>query len=77
MDDGRASFRQISQRHFLTARTVSSRIVTPHKAGLIKKFIPILSGDWVNPRGHDPFDALVFRFGTEARGEDLAKMRGR
>jgi DNA-binding Lrp family transcriptional regulator len=48
MDDGRASFRQIAQRTSLTTPTVSSRIARMTKAGLIKKFIPIISGDSVN-----------------------------
>ncbi len=48
MSDGRASFRQIAQRTSLTTPTVSSRLARMTKAGLIKKFVPILSADSVN-----------------------------
>jgi Lrp/AsnC family transcriptional regulator, leucine-responsive regulatory protein len=48
MDDGRASFRQIAQRTSLSTPTVSSRIARMTKAGLIKRFVPILSGDSVD-----------------------------
>jgi Lrp/AsnC family transcriptional regulator, leucine-responsive regulatory protein len=48
MADGRASFRQIAQRTSLTTPTVSSRLARMTKAGLIKKFVPILSADSVN-----------------------------
>ncbi len=75
MDDGRASFRQIAQRTSLTTPTVSSRIARMTKAGLIKKFIPILSGDSVN-RGVTTL--LTLKAGSasvQKLAEDLAKMR--
>jgi DNA-binding Lrp family transcriptional regulator len=45
MEDGRASFRQIAKRTSLTTPTVSARVARMVRAGLIKKFIPILSPD--------------------------------
>jgi len=47
MADGRASFRQIAQRTSLTTPTVSARYARMTKAGLIKKFVPVLSADSV------------------------------
>jgi DNA-binding Lrp family transcriptional regulator len=43
--DGRASFRQIAQRTSLTTPTVSARYARMTKAGLIKKFVPVLAVD--------------------------------
>jgi DNA-binding Lrp family transcriptional regulator len=43
MEDGRASLRQIAQRTSLTTPTVSARFARMKKAGLIMKFVPILS----------------------------------
>jgi len=40
--DGRASFREIAKRASLSTPTVSSRFNRMMKAGLIKKFVPIL-----------------------------------
>jgi Lrp/AsnC family transcriptional regulator for asnA, asnC and gidA len=48
MNDGRASFRQIAKRTSLTTPTVSARMARMLKAGMIKKFVPILSPDSVN-----------------------------
>jgi len=48
MDDGRASFRQIAQRTALTTPTVSARVARMRKAGLIRKFVPVLSADSVD-----------------------------
>ena len=48
MADGRASFREIAKRTSLTTPTVSARLARMTKAGLIKKFVPILSADSVN-----------------------------
>ncbi len=48
MSDGRASFRELAQRTALTTPTVSARMARMVKAGLIKKFVPILSVDSVN-----------------------------
>jgi DNA-binding Lrp family transcriptional regulator len=75
MDDGRASFRQIAQRTSLTTPTVSSRIARMTKAGLIKKFVPVLSGDSVN-RGVTALVTLKAGSASVQRiAEDLAKMR--
>ena len=48
MEDGRASFRQIAQRTSITTPTVSARLARMMKAGLIRKFVPVLSADSVN-----------------------------
>lgn len=48
MKDGRASMRQIAQRTSLTTPTVSSRYARMMKAGLIKRFVPLLSPDSVD-----------------------------
>ncbi len=48
MDDGRASFRQIAKRTALTTPTVSARLARMTRAGLIKKFVPVLSQDSFN-----------------------------
>lgn len=48
MDDGRASYRQIAQRTSLTTPTVSARMARMVKAGLIKKFVPVLSPQSIN-----------------------------
>lgn len=48
MDDARASYRQIARRTSLTTPTVSARMARMMKAGLIKKFVPILSAESVN-----------------------------
>ena len=75
MDDGRASFRQIAQRTSLTTPTVSSRIARMTKAGLIKKFIPILSGDSVNRGVTTLLTLKVGSASVQRLAEDLAKMR--
>src|ERR1039458_5564990 len=76
MDDGRASFRQIAQRTSLTTPTVSSRIARMTKAGLIKKFIPILSGDSVNRGVTTLLTLKVGSASVQRLAGDLAKMRG-
>ena len=48
MEDGRASLRQIAQKTSLTTPTVSARFARMKKAGLIKKFVPILSLESIN-----------------------------
>lgn len=45
MEDGRASLRQIAVRTSLTTPTVSARMARMTKAGLIKKFVPVLSAE--------------------------------
>ncbi len=49
MEDGRASLRQIARRTSLTTPTVSARLARMMKAGLIRKFVPLLSPDSVHP----------------------------
>ncbi len=48
MEDGRASLREIAQRTSLTTPTVSARFARMKKAGLIKRFVPVLSPDSVS-----------------------------
>ena len=43
--DGRASLRQIAKKSSLSTPTVSSRFERMKKAGLIQKFVPVLSPD--------------------------------
>jgi len=75
MEDGRASLRQIARKTSLTTPTVSARMARMTKAGLIKKFVPILAADSVN-RG---VSALV-TLGIESRSaervaNDLARLK--
>jgi Lrp/AsnC family leucine-responsive transcriptional regulator len=75
MDDGRASFRQIAKRTSLTTPTVSTRLARMMKAGLIKKFVPILSADSVN-RGALALVTLEIDPGSaEKVAKDFAKLR--
>ncbi len=75
MGDARASLRQIARRTSLTTPTVSARLARMMKAGLIKKFVPILSTDSVN-RGVLALVTLKVESGTaEKVAKDLAKLR--
>ena len=75
MNDGRASFRKIAQRTALTTPTVSSRIARMKKAGLIKKFVPVLSADSVNS-GVTALVTLRVGSGSMQRvAGDLARLR--
>ena len=75
IDDGRASLRQVAQRTSLTTPTVSARIARMKKAGLIKKFVPILSADSVD-RGIVALVTLkVSSITREKVAKDLAKLR--
>ena len=75
MDDGRASFRQIAQRTSLTTPTVSSRLARMTKAGLIKRFVPVLSADSVN-RGVMALVTLkVGHASAQKIADDLAELR--
>jgi DNA-binding Lrp family transcriptional regulator len=75
MADGRASFRQIAQRTSLTTPTVSARYARMTKAGLIKKFVPVLSAD----TGSRGVMALVTLKASSAMlqkiADDLAEIR--
>ena len=75
MDDARASLRQIARRTSLTTPTVSARLARMMKAGLIKKFVPILSADSVN-RG--VLALVTIKIGSssaEKTAKDLARLR--
>ncbi|MDG6924928.1 MAG: winged helix-turn-helix transcriptional regulator [Nitrososphaerota archaeon] len=75
MSDGRASFRQIAQRTSLTTPTVSSRLARMMKAGLIKKFVPVLSPDSVD-RGVMALVTLRVRYTSAQKiADDLAELR--
>lgn len=73
MDDGRASLRQIAKRTSLTTPTVSSRLARMTKAGMIKKFVPILSPGSVD-RGVSALISLkVASSSVEKLARDLSK----
>ena len=48
MVDGRASFSEIARKTSLTTPTVSAHVARMAKAGLIKRFVPVISGDSVD-----------------------------
>jgi DNA-binding Lrp family transcriptional regulator/ribosomal protein L24E len=75
IDDARASFRQIAQRTSLTTPTVSARFARMKKAGLIKKFMPILSADSV---GRGVLALVMLRVDSssaERIAKELARLR--
>jgi DNA-binding Lrp family transcriptional regulator len=75
MADGRASFRQIARRTSLTTPTVSARYARMMKAGLIKKFVPVLSADSVN-RGVMALVTLNVSSASAQRiADELAELR--
>jgi DNA-binding Lrp family transcriptional regulator len=75
IDDARASFSQIAQRTSLTTPTVSARFARMKKAGLIKKFMPILSADSVG-RGVLALVTLeVDSSSAEKIAKELARLR--
>ena len=69
MKDARASFSEIARRTSLTTPTVSARVARMTKAGLIRKFVPLLSGDSVS-RG--VLCLLVLKAGASS-GDRLAR----
>jgi DNA-binding Lrp family transcriptional regulator len=74
MDDGRASFTQIAKRTSLTTPTVSARMARMTKAGMIKKFVPILSPGSVI-RGMAAVISLKVKSSSAERlANDLAKL---
>jgi Lrp/AsnC family transcriptional regulator, leucine-responsive regulatory protein len=75
MADGRASFRQIAQRTSLTTPTVSSRLARMTKAGLIKKFVPLLSSDSVSHRVEAIITLKVSSASAQKVADDLAGLR--
>ena len=75
MEDGRASLRQIAKRTSLTTPTVSARMTRMTRAGMIKKFVPILSPGSVD-RGIAAMISLkVKSSSTERLANDLAKLQ--
>jgi Lrp/AsnC family transcriptional regulator, leucine-responsive regulatory protein len=75
MEDGRASFRQIARRTSLTTPTVSARIARMTKAGLIRKFVPVLSVDSVDPHVLALVTLKVSSTVAEEVASDLARLR--
>ena len=75
MEDGRASFRQIARRTSLTTPTVSSRMARMTKAGLIKKFVPVLSADSVNRGALALVTLAVDSRSAEKVAKDFAGLR--
>jgi len=75
MEDGRASLRQIARRTSLTTPTVSARMARMTRAGLIKKFVPVLAADSVN-RGVSALVTLgVDSTSADRVAKDLAKLK--
>lgn len=74
MDDGRASLRQIAKRTSLTTPTVSARMARMIKAGMIKKFVPVLSPDSVNRGVFALISLKVDSSSAEKLGRDLSKL---
>jgi DNA-binding Lrp family transcriptional regulator len=74
MEDGRASLRKIAKRTSLTTPTVSARMDRMTKAGMIKKFVPILSPGSID-RGVAAIISLrVESSSAERLANDLAKL---
>jgi len=74
MEDGRASLREVAQRTSLTTPTVSARFARMQKAGLIRKFVPVLSPESVN-RGVCALITLKLEATSpEKVAHDLAKL---
>ena len=73
VNDGRASLRDIAKRTSLTTPTVSSRFERMKKAGLIKKFIPVLSSESL---GHGEKALVTVSVSVESQ-ERLAKALAR
>jgi DNA-binding Lrp family transcriptional regulator len=74
MKDGRASHRQIARRTSLTTPTVSARIARMRKAGMIKKFVPILSASSINGGIFALIALKVDSSSAQKLAKDLAKV---
>ena len=75
MEDGRASVSEVARRTSLTTPPDSARVARMTKAGLIKKFVPVLSGDSIGSR---VLALVILRVGAAAEervARDLAKLR--
>jgi DNA-binding Lrp family transcriptional regulator len=74
MIDGRASFRQIAKRTGLTTPTVSARTDRMIKAGMIKKFVPVLSSESASRRVFAVVSLKVNPSAVERLARDLSKL---
>jgi Lrp/AsnC family transcriptional regulator for asnA, asnC and gidA len=74
LEDGRASRRKIARRTSLTTPTVSARMDRMLKAGLIKKFVPILSPESVNRGVFAIVSLKVNSSSAEKLATDLSKL---
>jgi DNA-binding Lrp family transcriptional regulator len=74
MDDGRASFRKIAKRTSLTTPTVSARMDRMFKAGMIKKFVPIISPESINRGVFAIISLKVKSSSAEKLARDLSKL---
>ncbi|HVC26975.1 MAG TPA: winged helix-turn-helix transcriptional regulator [Nitrososphaerales archaeon] len=74
MDDGRASLRQIARMTSLTTPTVSARMARMLKAGMIKKFVPILSPDSLSRRISAMISLKVTSSSADKLASDLSKL---
>ena len=74
MEDGRASFTQIAERTSLTTPTVSARVARMTKAGLIRKFVPLLSPEAVSQRVLALVTLKVDSASVERVASDLSKL---
>jgi DNA-binding Lrp family transcriptional regulator len=74
MVDGRASFREIAKRTGLTTPTVSARIDRMTKAGMIKKFVPILSPESFSRRIFAVISLKVNSSSVETLARDLSRL---
>jgi DNA-binding Lrp family transcriptional regulator len=74
MEDGRASLSKIARKTSLTTPTVSARVDRMKRAGLIKKFVPILSADSVDRGVLALVTIRVASTFAEKFARDLAKL---
>lgn len=75
MDDGRASLSQVARRTSLTTPTVSARLERMMRAGLITKFVPLISPESVG-RGVQAIVTLrVISGSPEAAAKEFAEFR--
>jgi DNA-binding Lrp family transcriptional regulator len=75
MADGRASLRQIARRTSLTTPTVSARMARMVRAGLIKKFVPVLAADSIDRGLLTLIGLKVDPVSAEKVAKDLAKLQ--
>lgn len=75
MADGRASFREIARKTSLTTPTVSARYARMTKAGLITKFVPVLSADSVDHGVNCLVTLSVGSASAQRIADDLAELK--